>query len=386
MTLIIFFELFLRSSKLNLAETLLRWLLRTVGFVLTPSTLISIFQPVPSVDIGFILASVLASTRRAGQREVWKIKKKWTCHVCNPNKNLSKSNSGVFAPSEFVDPANATGTAADTDDDTSTVPQPEPVPQFNNAEEKMDYILSQVTMLVAQNATVLRELQRARDMAADAKRLAEVTASRVTQLEEQARLDACLITDLEYRNRALEDYSRVDNVIVHGLPHPQNEAEAFALIADVGKAIGIELSRQNISACHSLGRPQNGVGRIVCRFGKRWLRNQFQSTMNEKKITTAELENHDVPGEPRKIYVTDHLSPQTSHLYSEAKRLLAARFGGEYQQVFVRKRKVYARRFNDGPVAELRSLEHVRSLAGRREPAVNDTSTQQSNGASVLSR
>lgn len=318
-------------------------------------------------------------------------KKRWTCHVCNPSKNLSKSNSGVFVPSDFAGVSHFSGAPSDMEDDTEALPQPDPLPQFANSEEKTDYMLSQLSTLVAQNAMVLRELQRARDVAADAKRLAEVNAFKISQLEEQSRIDYRTISELQYKNRALEDYSRVDNVIIHGLPHPKTEAAAFGIVFAVGKAVGQEVTYNNLSACHSLGRPQNGIGRIVCRFGQRWLRNRFQSAINEKKITTAQLdltnlEITDTNGEPTKIYATDHISPQTSQLYSEAKRLLAARFGGDFHQVFVRKRKVFARRTVDTPVKELRFIDHVRCLAGQREQTLNETTSQQSHGLSLTTR
>lgn len=304
-------------------------------------------------------------------------KKKWTCHICDPNKNLSKSKSGVFTPSELAD-ASGTTTA---EDDALIQPQPEPVPTFNNQDEKLNYILSQVAMLVSQNATVLRELQKCRQVAADAKRMAVVNAVKVDRLEEQARADRRRISELEYKNRSLEDYSRVDNVIVHGLPHPKTSDEAFELALAVGKAVGVDIKHHNLSACHALGRPQNGVGRIVCRFTQRWMRNQFHNAVTEKKINTSQLELETVvTGEPTKIYATDHNSPQTSHLYSEAKRLLSARFGGPFQQVYMRSRRIYARRFDGDAAVELRSLDHVMSLADQREQLVDGPQTQQSNG------
>lgn len=302
-------------------------------------------------------------------------KKKWTCHVCDPTKNLSKSKSGVFMPSDFADVYDSTS----SEDVNISIPQPEPVPSFSSLDEKFDYILSQISMLVSQNAVALRELQKNRDQIVMTKRMAVENTVKIDKLQEQVRNDKQIISELEYKNRCLEDYSRVDNVIIHGLPHPKTSDEAFELASAVGKAVGLEITKQNLSACHALGRPQNGVGRIVCRFTKRWLRNNFQATINEKKITTAQLE-YETSIEPTKIYATDHHSPQTSHLYSEAKRLLSARFGGAFQQVYMRSRKIYVRRFDGEPAIELRSLGHVRSLAGQSEQPPDGSGTHQSNG------
>lgn len=304
-------------------------------------------------------------------------KKKWTCHICDPSKNLSKSKSGVFTPSEL---AEVSGTTS-TQDDALLQLQPEPMPTFSTVDEKLTYILSQIAMLVQQNATVLRELQKSRQETADAKRMAVVNAVKVDRLEEQVRIGNRRISDLEYKNRSLEDYSRVDNVIVHGLPHPKSSDEAFEIALAVGKAVGVDIKHHNLSACHALGRPQNGVGRIVCRFTQRWMRNSFHNAINEKKITTSQLElEFEISGEPTKIYATDHNSPQTSHLYSEAKRLLSARQGGAFQQVYMRSRKIYARRFDGDAAVELRSIEHVRSLAGQTEQIVNGAGNRQSDG------
>lgn len=301
-------------------------------------------------------------------------KKKWTCHVCDPSKNLSKSKSGVFTPSDFADVQGAES----NEDANISLPQPAPIPTFNSVDEKFDYILAQISMLVSQNTTMLRELQKNRDQTALTKRMAVENTVKIEKLHEQVRNDAVRISELEYKNRSLEDYSRVDNVIIHGLPHPKDSDDAFQLAFAVGKAVGVEINNNNLSACHALGRPQNGIGRIVCRFTQRWLRNKFQATINEKKITTSQLER-EIDCEPTKIYATDHHSPQTSFLYSEAKRLLSARFGGPFQQVYMRSRRIYARRFDGDAPLELRSLEYVRNLAAQRVHLTDGNGTQQSN-------
>lgn len=305
-------------------------------------------------------------------------KKKWTCHVCDPNKNLSKSKSGVFTPADLADISGATAASAGV---SAAQPLPNPLPQFNSIDEKCDYILAQVTMIVAQNAVMLRELHEARETAAEAKKIAEIAVIKADRLEDQVRAKEREISELKYKNRSLEDYSRVDNLIIHGVPHPKTEKDAFDMAIAVSKAVGLEIKHHNLSACHALGRPQNGVGRIVCRFTQRWLRNQLHSTINDKKITTAELDPElGITGEPIKIYATDHHSPQTSRIYSEARRLLSARFGGAYQQVYMRSRKIYARRFDGDAAIELLSLEHVMSLADRSGQFVDGPVTQQSNG------
>lgn len=74
-------------------------------------------------------------------------KKKWTCHICNPNKNLANSNSGVIFAPTFQ--ANDSGVTP-ADDDISSPPQP--IPQFNDLDSKCDYILSQVVKLVCQGS------------------------------------------------------------------------------------------------------------------------------------------------------------------------------------------------------------------------------------------
>lgn len=304
-------------------------------------------------------------------------KKKWTCHICDPTKNLSKSKSGVFTPADLADVSGA----VNSDVATESVQQPAPIPTFNTVDEKFDYILSQISMLVAQNATILRELQKTRDQTVMAKRMAVENTVKIEKLHEQVRSDARKIAELEYKNRAMEDYSRADNVLIHGVPHPKTSDEAFKLALAVGKAVGVDIKHHNISACHALGRPQNGVGRIVCRFTQRWLRNKFHLAVNDEKIITSQLElEHEIQGEPTKIYATDHHSPQTSHLYSEAKRLLSARFGGQYQQVYIRSRKIYARMFDGDVAVELRSLDHVRSLVGQRELPEDGSGARQSNG------
>lgn len=315
-------------------------------------------------------------------------REKWTCHKCNPSKNMSRSISGLSQPQPERSDQQQTSSAAQS---TATPPAtkkrnideiaspPYQIPQFDSTEDKCEYILTQLAKLMHQNEKVLEQNTRVLSELQHLREKSAADEQEILQLKTQVRDFTQKVSELEYANRALEDYTRADNLIVHGLPQAKTETEAFDMVIAVGKAVGIELTRQSLNACHALGAPRPGPGRIVCRFVHRWQRYKFQIAVNKGKPTTLEL---GYPGENIKIYATDHLSPQTSRLYGETKRRLAQQFGGVYEKVWVRSRKIYARRAENYPAFEIRSMDHLLSLAGHSEPSYESMEIQQGGNGS----
>lgn len=326
----------------------------------------------------------------------------WVCHKCKPNKKLGNTRTPILTQQDLGSTSSSTAglnVSLTSNSETATSDQsnllvdaaaaskkrcfddiaspPPKLPVFKDLDEKCEFILNQVMKLVQQNARLINDFQQIRDDCAAIKENQKLDAGAIAELRDFARVDAQKITDLEFRNRALEDYTRADNLLIHGLPPQKTEAETFGTVFSASKAVGMELTYDDLSACHSLGAPRDGAVRIVCRFVRRWKRNQFHATFNGAKITTATL---GLPGEVRKLFATDHLSPETSRIYAEAKRH-SMRFGGPLYYVFIRNRRVLVR-VNDGDSpTEIRSIEHLRSLIDDGVQRDENMEIQHSNGS-----
>lgn len=111
-------------------------------------------------------------------------------------------------------------------------------------------------------------MQQARDEYAEVKEKDKINSAKILKLEEK-------VSELELRNRQLEDYSIADSVILHGIPPVKTETEAFNCFFATAKVVNLNISDRDLNACHSIKPTEKGSGRIVVKFCNRWLRNQF---------------------------------------------------------------------------------------------------------------
>lgn len=285
-------------------------------------------------------------------------RKKWVCHICNPNKNLSNSNSGVTTTATAQ-----TGASAGTSDSSQKTEQTTAVavelPEFTDVNSKCDFIMTQVTQVMAKITEVLDELRSVKAEMVTVKEKAAQDANKVKELEIIIEQKSAYIEEVDYKNRALEDYSRVDNLIFHGLPPTNTEEEAANLVIKAAKFADIEISTRDISIAHTLRAARGGPAKLVCRFVHRWQRGVIQSAVNAKKMTTQDLE---LPGEIHNVVAMDHLSPATSILYAETRNSLAQRNGGAYEYVWMRNRRVFIRRREKEEVIEVRTMAQLNRL------------------------
>lgn len=268
----------------------------------------------------------------------------WVCHHCNPDKNMPRSKSGLNNPvgnqsSSAADPVLPSQQAENHDLTPAAKKRPidmitspdNAIPEFESIEAQCMYVMNQCLKTMASNTEVIQEFRELKADFVTAQKRHEADQARILELEKNSRADRDKIIDLEHKVRMLEDYSRVDNMILHGVPLTNNQYEAMNLVIKSAKIVGIEITYRDINACHSLRSNRSGPSRIVCRFNNRWLKNQAQAAINRAKITTSEL---GIPGECIRVFATDHLSPDTSKLYAETKNTLATKFGGSFEEVF----------------------------------------------------
>lgn len=294
----------------------------------------------------------------------------WVCHRCNPKKKMGNSNTPVLTQTTHEMPINSNlqfPVAENTSSSkkrarTSFGSPPHTIPEFKSIEEKLDYVMDLAITALKNQDQMFEELRGIRsDVTAVQQRTSEL-AVRVSVLEKKAEDSAAKIYDLEQKNRALEDYSRANNLIFHGGPTVKDDAEATKFVLSVAKASNFVMTDRDIVACHTLGVPRNGTARIVCRFTNRWQKNRLVAAVKEAKLTTTDLTDPSIPGEPRKIFVTDHLSPETAKFLAEAKRILLTRFGGNYDYVWTKNRRVFIRTREKQPVTELKSYAQLYNL------------------------
>ncbi len=136
--------------------------------------------------------------------------------------------------------------------------------------------------------------------------------------------------ELQDRVDELEQYTRRDNIVIHGLPEPARESEESLLrdIRTLFSKIDPDIGQDCLSVAHRLGRRDiaeeaSRCRPVVVRFARR---SDRQKIMRKKKI----LKDVDLSGlmrrttatdNGRRPFITDHLSPKNRELFITAKQL-----------------------------------------------------------------
>lgn len=148
----------------------------------------------------------------------------------------------------------------------------------------------------------------------------------------------------DYQRRLLNDYSRVDNLVLHGGPKATTPEQSFELFQAAAAAYGITLDPRDVSVCHPL--PSKGtVNKQICRFSKRGSKIKLFLASKKRRLTSRLLGWSGVEGDrlDDPVFITEHLSPDTARLLAEAKKKLSVAANGPYTHVWCRQGRVLVR-------------------------------------------
>jgi hypothetical protein len=190
--------------------------------------------------------------------------------------------------------------------------------------------LTDVKVIEALTKALLPSIQAAVQSAVSSA-MAESTA----RLDEQRELiDALGAENYELRRRidAMEAYSRIDNVVVHGLSESFAEVGAGHRAADVATEtsessedifinfcqtkLNVNISKGDISVAHRLPKAQsaNGPRPLLIRFANRRSRTRVMTARKELRVDRS-----------CRIYINEHLTKEASYLFAEARKLVRAK-------------------------------------------------------------
>lgn len=182
----------------------------------------------------------------------------------------------------------------------------------------------------------------------------KILRGKQTQSDEKHRVG-------DYQRRLLNDYSRVDNLVLHGGPKAATDEETFQLFQTVAEAYGVPLNPAEVSVCHPL--PSKGpVNKQICRFNKRSSKIRLLLASKKKRLTGrilgwTNMEN-DRLDEP--VFITEHLSPDTARLLAETKKKLSTASNGPFNYVWCKQGRILLRCEGDrGRPLEVRSYTDI---------------------------
>lgn len=125
-------------------------------------------------------------------------------------------------------------------------------------------------------------------------------------------------TSLKKQVAQLEQYSRLNNLEIRGVPNNPNE-DLGVLLTNIGKSINCPIAQTDIDIVHRVPTPsQPNAQNIIAKFTSRNVKNDFQKKARRARLTTKDL---NLQEQPNHIFFNDHLSPINKKLFSEALRL-----------------------------------------------------------------
>ncbi|KAG8295784.1 hypothetical protein J6590_072786 [Homalodisca vitripennis] len=120
------------------------------------------------------------------------------------------------------------------------------------------------------------------------------------------------VNSLKTRVRLAEQYSRKCNVEIQGIPVTTNE-DAVSLATDVGAALGVVLSAEDVMAAHRVPtfRPRAAPPLVVQLRDRRMKETIVAAYKKKKELKASEINKVFTNN---KVYVNDHLTPETKNL------------------------------------------------------------------------
>lgn len=176
------------------------------------------------------------------------------------------------------------------------------------------------------------------------------------------------LSDCERRIVAAEQYSRVNDIDVHGLPHSPGENIA-ALLASLGRALGLRIEPEMIDVAHRTG-PRTAAKRgLLVRFLRKSDKEQVLAARRTKwdmKVSQLDYYDNLSQAESRQIvYLNESLSPDLRTMLKKARDFKRE---GKLFDVWVRSGKLYARKVEGGDKLWITDSVHLSMLASSVTP------------------
>ncbi|KAH7944989.1 hypothetical protein HPB49_004566 [Dermacentor silvarum] len=176
---------------------------------------------------------------------------------------------------------------------------------------------------------------------------------------------------LEHENQGLRDrideleqYQRLNNIEVKGLPDGCN---ATAAIKAIGMKLGETIDDLDVDVCHMVETSKGRGKNLIVRFTRRSKRNAILAKARKARLTTQSLE---YAGQSRPIFVNEHLTRKNKQLLGAA---ISRKKVVGWKHVCSSNGRVLARRGDSTPVLHIVSLADVDRMTASSPTAGPET-------------
>lgn len=189
------------------------------------------------------------------------------------------------------------------------------------------------------------------------KKLAELQKENQALRENNQSLNKEVVT-LRERMRNLEQYTRVNNIEISGVPETRGE-NISDLLSDVGAALGVEVKETDVAAAHRVpSYRRDREPAVIVQFTARRIKEQWIAKFRQRKGLTARDVNQNFA--PQRVYINDHLSPENKQFLAKLKQKGRDL---DYKFIWCRDGKFFAKKAEDQPVKKINSYEDMDNLS-----------------------
>ena len=160
------------------------------------------------------------------------------------------------------------------------------------------------------------------------------------------------ISRLERKVLADNQYGRLENIEIAGIPPKSNDSELEDIVVAIANEINVEVEPSDISACHHLGGER---GDVIVRFvNRKAADSMFRSAPMLKGLDLSTL----LGADHAPVYINPNLCPELKSMRWKARKMkdagFVARFGTNRRGVYVQKEERGAKTqiFVDGDLTE----------------------------------
>lgn len=152
-----------------------------------------------------------------------------------------------------------------------------------------------------------------------------------------------------------EQYSRLNNIEIKGIPCTQGE-DCSKILEKIGEAVGCTVTPADVDVVHRV--PAKKDTNIIARFCSRTKKTDFLRKARKARITTTAL--NFPKSEESKIFVNEHLTPDNKRLFAQALELKKEK---EWKFLWTDNCRIKARQTEDSKVYVIASAADLSRIS-----------------------
>lgn len=192
------------------------------------------------------------------------------------------------------------------------------------------------------------------------KRLILEKNSEIKNLSDENTLLKGEIVNLSSRLDNLEQYSRRNNLEIHGVPEVEQE-NLLKTINEIGNVLDCPVSSDDVDTLHRVpyfNKKKDIPRNIIIKFKSRLFKNKFlESAKNFQKVNRKKA--IEIPNVPSKIYINEHLTPKNKKLFNSTKLFCKEK---NIQYFWVKDCKILARKNSSSQIIQIFDEESLSKL------------------------